>query len=64
MVTLTTQEIICLRKHLKPLLQILEKLDKGEVTSSSPKSKPETKKQGLNRIENLINERESRRFSK
>lgn len=61
---LTVQDIKCLRKHLKPLLQILEKLDEGEVTSSSPKSKPETKRQGVNRYLNLIEEREARKLRK
>lgn len=64
MKSLNAQDLICLRKHLKPLIQLLEKLDEGEVTSSSPKSKKETVKQGVNRYLNLIEERESRKLKK
>jgi hypothetical protein len=62
MVNLTEQDIKCLRKHLKPLLQILEKLDEGALVA--PKSKPETVKQGVNRYLNLIEEREARKLRK
>lgn len=60
MKALTSQDIKCLRKHLKPLLQILEKLDDG--AENAPKPKKETVKQGVNRYLNLIEEKEAKKL--
>lgn len=60
MKTLTDQDIKCLRKCLTELTRILGKIDEG--AASAPKSKPETKRQGVNRYLNLIEEKESKKL--
>lgn len=62
--TLTPQEIKCLRKHLKPLLQILEKLDQGAEVATAPKLKKETKTQGVDRYLKMIDAKESKKLGK
>lgn len=62
MKTLTDQDIKCLRKCLTELIQILDKLDEGAVKITAPKSKKETKKEGVNRYLNLIEEKESKKL--
>ncbi len=65
-ITISAEDLKCLQEHLKPLTQLLSKLNKGAGVKTAPfiKKKPETRKQGLSRVLKMIDERESKKLQK
>lgn len=64
-ITISVEELKCLQELLKPLSQLLTKLNSGADLAAAPtiKKKPETKKQGLSRMLKLIDFRESKKIA-
>lgn len=63
-ITISEDDLKCLQEHLKPLNQLLNKLKKGAVTSAPSIKKPETKKQGINRMLQKIDMNQSKKLTR
>jgi hypothetical protein len=63
MTTISENDLKCLRKHLKPLILLLDKLDKG-VDNAPLIEKKETIAQGVNRYKNIIAQKEAAKINK
>ncbi len=63
-IIISEEDINVLQEHLKPLNQLLNKLKKGAVSSAPSIKKPETKKQGINRMLQKIEEKQSKKLSR
>ncbi len=64
-IIISEEDLKCLQTHLKPLTQLLNKLKKGaDNTAPVLNKKPESKKQGINRMMQKIEERQSKELNR
>lgn len=63
LIPLTDEDLKCLQEHLKPLNQLLVKLEKGAVETAPFKfKKPESKKEGVKRMLSMIERKQIKKI--